>query len=104
MNGTDQTLPGDNTADTSEQGPVIIDDVDSFARHLVHWHQLQMTKLQHMLTIPEGTEVAFDGQEPIVLEGPVHEAFRIGITVALAEFGELPFSPIADDEADGPVQ
>lgn len=76
--------------------PII--DVNDLASKLMNWHDNRVLRLQHMLSIPIGTEVELDGEETLVLEGATLSAFRLGIQVALSELGQLPI--VAHYETD----
>lgn len=74
-----------------------IDDLDQFINILHIWHGRKVKVLEHMLTIPEGTEMALDGFT-IQLSGDAHTAFVEGIKLALHELGTLPFTVEQEDE------
>jgi hypothetical protein len=101
---TDQLQRGEVV---SKPETVVIDTLDGFVRALHSWHQNKVKMLQHLKTIPEGTEVTDvkdDGtEEKFVLEGDVLKGFVIGLTVALEEMGELPFEAEVDFNTDQPI-
>lgn len=70
---------------------VAIDSLDQFVRALLAWHSNKVQLLQHMLNVPEGTEVSSEDTAPKVLEGDFRDGFILGLKVALSEMGELPF-------------
>ena len=70
---------------------IVVDDLDKFVKLLNGWHQEKVQVLEHMLTIPEGTEVVFNGEEPKALEGDFQKGFIVGLSTALMELGTLPF-------------
>ena len=74
-----------------------IDDLDQFINILHIWHGRKVKVLEHMLTIPEGTEMELDGKT-IQLSGDAHTAFVEGIKLALHELGTLPFTVEQEDE------
>lgn len=75
-----------------------VTDVNDLANKIVQWHANRVARLEHMLQIPEGTEVDFEDGEKLVLEGTVLSAFRLGLQVALKELGQLPI--VAQYETD----
>lgn len=71
---------------------LMISNVHELVMALTAWHQQQVAILEHMLTIPEGTEMTLkEGDNPIPLAGDAHAAFRAGVMVSLSELGTLPF-------------
>lgn len=85
---------------TSEIVP--INSAEDFFAMLTVWHDQQVLTLEHMLQIPEGTEVQVNGQETLVLEGNVLKAFQAGIQTALQVMGKLPFDTVPADEPEAP--
>ena len=82
---------------------VSIESLDEFVRALQAWHSKKVQLIQHMLTIPEGTEVSGEETATRVLEGDFREGFILGLKVALSEIGELPFEAeveLVDTAAD----
>jgi hypothetical protein len=71
---------------------VVMEDLHQFVTHLVRWHTAKVQMVNHMMTIPEGTEVTVDDAESQELSGDMLKGFKIGLTLALVELGELPFS------------
>lgn len=74
-----------------------IDSLDQFINILHIWHGRKVRVLEHMLTIPEGTEMELDGKT-ITLSDDVHTAFVEGIKLSLHELGTLPFTVEQEDE------
>ena len=70
---------------------VPMSDLDQFVRHLVTWHSMKVAELEHVLQIPQGTEVRFNDEGPQVLTGDLHKGFLIGLSLGLMELGNLPF-------------
>lgn len=70
---------------------VSIESLDQFVRALQLWHSKKVSILNHLLTIPEGTEVSGEDGGYKVLEWDYREGFILGLKVALSEIGELPF-------------
>jgi len=70
---------------------VPIETIDQFAAYITAWHSHKVAVLEHMLQVPEGTEMQVDGGAEVVLEGAVLAAFKAGISVSLMELGKLPF-------------
>lgn len=75
-----------------------ITDLDTFVRALLHWHTNKVELLQHMKTIPDGTEVTIEGSEPKMLQGDMLAGFQLGLSLALSELGTLPFAIEVDEE------
>jgi hypothetical protein len=71
---------------------VVMEDLHQFVTHLTRWHTAKVKMVKHMQKIPEGTEVTVDDGLPQELSGDMLKGFRIGLTLALVELGELPFS------------
>lgn len=69
-----------------------VKDTNQLASVIVQWHTLQLARTEHMLNVPEGTEVEFEDGENLVLEGKVLSAYRLGLQVALHNFRELPIA------------
>ena len=74
-----------------------IDSLDQFINILHIWHGRKVKVLEHMLTIPESTEMELDGKT-IQLSGDVHTAFVEGIKLSLNELGTLPFTVEQEDD------
>lgn len=80
---------------------VEMNDLDTFIKALVPWHVGKVQLLEHMKQIPEGTEVAFDEEAPLTLQGDLLKGFQIGLAFALSELGTLPFTfELEDDEQE----
>ena len=69
-----------------------VPDLDTFVELLVAWHSVKVKTLEHMLTVPENTEVTFDSNVPKVIAGDYREGFIAGISLSLMELGALPFA------------
>ena len=98
----DQLTPNHNPGDTVE-----IDNIDHFVAILTGWHAGKVKTLQHMLEIPEGTEMLVDGSASgVILTGDMLAGFQAGIGLALMELGTLPFTaePEPVEPVDEPVQ
>jgi len=87
---------------------VYVDDMGHFIELLVRWHDTKVRLLKHMEQIPDGTVIQFDDVEQ-AFTGDMRQGFMLGVRVALAELGELPFAaevddsePAANDSADKP--
>jgi hypothetical protein len=76
-----------------------IENIDTFARLIMAWHHNRVRRLEHMLQVPDGTTVNLDEGEPRPLEGELKEGFLLGLHVALAEFGVLPFEAHQENAA-----
>lgn len=77
-----------------------VSDLDTFFQLLASWHQSKVAILNHMLTVPEGTQATLDGEDAptITLTGEVLAAYKLGIELSLIELGTLPFYPETEDE------
>lgn len=76
-----------------------IDSLDQFINILHIWHGRKVQVLEHMLNIPEGTDMELDDKN-IQLIGDVRTAFIEGIKLSLHELGTLPFTVEQEDEQD----
>ena len=76
---------------TNDTNTIVVEDINQFVKLLSAWHQSKVDVLNHMMEIPSGTEVTFNSNEPVVLEGDVLKGFVMGISLSLMELGELPF-------------
>lgn len=68
-----------------------VESIDHFVQILSAWHQGKVKVLQHMLTIPPGTEVSFNDKPAQKLDGDFHQGFIVGLSLALMEMDTLPF-------------
>lgn len=74
-----------------------VESLDQFVQYLVRWHETKVALLKHMEKIPEDAVVEIDGVDQ-AFTPEMREGFKLGITVALAELGTLPFGFETDDE------
>lgn len=85
---------------------VEITDVNQFVGILTNWHAKKVAILEHMLQVPEVTEMQVDGGTSVILTSDMLAGFKAGISVSLMELGILPF--VAEMEpvttTDEPVQ
>jgi len=82
------------------QEAILVENIDTFVQMLIGWHQDKVRVLEHMLAVPEGTAVSFNGEDDISLSGDVYKGFQIGLSLGLMELGRLPFAiEMTDDEA-----
>jgi hypothetical protein len=97
---TDTTTPP--TPETPVTTPipetVAITDVNQFVGILTDWHAHKVAILEHMLQVPDGTEMQVDDGESIILTGDMLAGFKAGISIALMELGVLPFVAEMDPE------
>lgn len=91
----DDAYPG-NTEDLVE-----VTEIGPFIAMLQAWHKKQVATLKHLTTIPVGTDVAIEDDDPFKLEGPAMQGFQMGISIALAHLGDLPFEA-EFEEVDAP--
>ena len=73
------------------ENTIAINDLDQFVKLLSQWHSHKIKIIKHMQEAPETTEVAVGDEKPVPLTGDFRKGFQLGIAVALAEMGELPF-------------
>ena len=71
---------------------VPIDSIDQFAYLVASWHENAVATLKHLAQVPEGMEVAIEGQDNFKLEGEARRGFVLGLELALNFVGTLPFS------------
>lgn len=84
-------MTGTVTEEVTE--PVIdVQDLGQFVAMLQAWHKKQVATLRHMTTIPVGTQVQVEGEPDLELDGDVYRGYVMGINIALAHLGELPFN------------
>ena len=69
---------------------ILIGDIDQFVNLLTRWHVEKVKVLEHMLEVPDGTEMECDGAS-VVLTGDMLAGFKAGINLSLMELGILPF-------------
>lgn len=74
-----------------------VESLDQFVQYLVRWHETKVALLKHMETIPADAVVEIDGVDH-AFTPEMREGFKLGITIALAELGTLPFGFETDDE------
>lgn len=79
---------------------ILVSETDQFIELLIGWHQGKVRTLEHMLTIPEGVEVSFNGEDSQILSGDLHKGFLMGLSLGLMELGSLPFAaePVHEEE------
>lgn len=81
-----------------------IKDLDTFVAALNMWHTGAVKTIEHILDVPEGTEVEVETKsgdmKTIALTGNTHSAFLLGITIALEQLGTLPFKVEYEDAVD----
>lgn len=79
---------------TQEAPPTIeIDDLEQFVKIMAGWHGQRVSILQHMLEVPDGTEMIVGDESPtrVILTGDMLAGFKAGIELSLIELGTLPF-------------
>lgn len=79
---------------TQEAPPTIeISDLEQFVKIMAGWHVQKVKILQHMLEIPDGTEMIVGDESPtrVILTGDMLAGFKAGIELSLIELGTLPF-------------
>jgi hypothetical protein len=89
----------------AQEETIPVDNLDQFVQILTAWHAEKCAVVQHLLTIPEGSEfeVGNEGEEQtkVVLTGESLAAFKLGIEMVMMQLGELPF--VAEMDEDEPV-
>lgn len=76
---------------------ITIEDLNHFVGLLTKWHESKVKVLEYMLSVPDGTEVVLNDDNPCILSGDLLQGFRIGVTLGLAELGTLPFVAELED-------
>ena len=78
---------------TEAQKPELIpiQNIDHFIHLITNWHNNRVAVLQHMLTLPAGTEMQVNDADSVVMDGERLEGFKAGLGLALMELGDLPF-------------
>lgn len=79
---------------TQEAPPTIeISDLEQFVKIMAGWHVQKVNILQHMLEVPDGTEMIVGDESPtrVILTGDMLAGFKAGIELSLIELGTLPF-------------
>ena len=82
---------------TEKPETIEVNDLDHFIKLLVRWHDTKCRLLKHMEEIPEDAVVEIDGVDH-TFTPEMRQGFKLGITIALAELGQLPFGFETDDE------
>ena len=87
-----------------------INDVDTFAMMIDHWHAQCMERGNRVLEIPEGTTIEVEDQKTpgqtleMDLNGPYLQVFRVGVMTVLHLFKDLPFgASIEEAPANDPA-
>lgn len=99
---SDQPVPHpDSTAET-----LYVENMDHFIALLFAWHENKIKTLEHMLAIPEGTEVSLNDELTLKLEGAAYTGYQMGLSLALIEVGTLPFmaEPVEPPTPDEPAK
>ena len=78
---------------TEAQKPALIpiQNIDHFIYLITNWHNNRVAALQHMLSLPAGTEMQVNDTDSVVMDGERLEGFKAGLSLALMELGDLPF-------------
>jgi hypothetical protein len=106
MTEENQQAPEAEAEEAQRPETLEIADLDMFVRILHQWHAGKVQLINHMLTIPEGTEMILgDNEQSVTLTGDVLAGFKAGLELALMEFGSLPFvvevEPDSAEEVSG---
>lgn len=81
---------------SNEKETIEITNLHDFITLLIRWHDTKMRLLQHLNTMPEGTQIEIEGVTE-EFNGDLRRGFQLGITVAISELGQLPFAAEMDD-------
>ena len=76
---------------------VPVSNLDQFVYLLMAWHTEKVKALEHMMEIPDGSEMAVDNGSATVITGDYRTGFQAGIALALMELGNLPFVAEKDE-------
>jgi hypothetical protein len=82
---------------TQETKPATVEvtNLDQFVSILSGWHSNRVQTLEHMLQIPDGTEVEVKNEDGSaqqhIITGDVLVGFKLGLNLSLMELGSLPF-------------
>lgn len=83
---------GSPAASEEDLVPVDMNDMNTFLQMLMGWHEHQVALVNHLLEIPEDTEIdRGEGTERITLSGDLRKGLIMGVQMALGYLGELPF-------------
>jgi hypothetical protein len=86
------------TTEAVEKAETIqVTDLNQFVTLLIRWHDTKCRLLKHMETIPEDAVVEIDGVDH-TFTPEMRQGFKLGLTIALAELGTLPFAAEVDEE------
>ena len=96
---TSQNPP--TTAETENREKTVINMNAAFMDHLTGWHESKVALLQHMLDIPDGTELILDDTKTLILTDNTLEGFKTGVSICLMELGVLPFSSMVESTKIG---
>ena len=95
-NDNDQSQDGQTDPTNVPDEIEAITNVDQFAERLSHWHQHRCQVVRHMREIPENAVVQFKGVEH-PMTGDFRTGYQLGIDMALAQLGQLPFVAEMED-------
>jgi len=77
--------------DQTKSDVIEIEDIHQFVAMTSAWHGEKVRALEHMLKVPDGTEMIIDGDKPVTLTGDLLLGFVAGLQLGLMELGTLPF-------------
>jgi hypothetical protein len=86
-----------------------IDDINTLAMLVDHWHGQKFEQGNRLLEIPEGTTIEVeDDKNPgqviaMDLNGPFHQVFKVGVMTVLHLFKDLPFGASLEDDPSAAV-
>lgn len=74
-------------------------DLGQFVKYLTAWHSHKVKILEHMLSIPEDSEMVVDGgsASSVIMTGDMLAGFKAGVELALIELGTMPFGYELED-------
>ena len=76
---------------------ITVTSLDQFVQLIAMWHDKAVRATEHMLSIPEGTEVEYEGKD-YKIEGDFRAGYICGLTAGLNNLGTLPFQAYVDNE------
>lgn len=93
-----QNKPIEQPLNPNKNNIVEVTNIDHFVALLTAWHLKKVSILQHMVSLPEGTEMQSSEGTTLVLSGDILAGFKAGIALSLMELGSLPFAAQTSNE------
>lgn len=82
---------GNTSVEPGDTGGFPDESLQDFLQKFMPWWENRQAQLEHLTTIPEGTDLILD-DESVKLEGEFHKGFVGGVMVAIMTLGHLPFA------------